>query len=153
MVAQVSSIIGALILVGWLYWLTARVQNLLTLAETAATNAEKAAAAALRMASAAPPQAARGSEPATSPEPVRLEQHIASDSGSGSVLNEPPADDSTAARAASAEAAPSTAPMSAVIEAEKRAMIEREFAVHGEPHTFRFRTVGGREPTAGEKDS
>lgn len=142
MVAQVSSIVGALILVGWLYWLTARVQNLLTLAETAATNAEKAAAAALRMASVAPPPTARDSAAATqSP----AGPQVAPDSGSGTVLDEPPADDAAAARATPAEAAPSTAPMSAVIEAEKRAMIEREFAVHGEPHTFRFRTVGDKE--------
>ncbi|WP_324276172.1 hypothetical protein [Blastococcus brunescens] len=54
MIGRIASIVAALILVGWLYWLTARVQVLLTHAEAALDRADRTLAAAVALVGAAP---------------------------------------------------------------------------------------------------
>ncbi|MGZ5422759.1 MAG: hypothetical protein ACXWDF_11365, partial [Aeromicrobium sp.] len=55
MIGRLSIIVAAVILAGWLYWLTARVQVLLTHAEAALDRADRTLAAALAMIEAARP--------------------------------------------------------------------------------------------------
>ena len=58
MIGRLLGILGALILAGWLYWLTARVQVLLDHAEATLNRADRTLAAAVAMVAAAPPAAA-----------------------------------------------------------------------------------------------
>lgn len=55
MIGRLMGILGALILAGWLYWLTARVQVLLSHAEATLDRADRTLAAAMAMVAAAPP--------------------------------------------------------------------------------------------------
>ena len=66
MIVRLVGILGALILAGWLYWLTARVQVLLDHAEATLDRADRTLAAAVAMVAAAPATPA----PPSGPSPV-----------------------------------------------------------------------------------
>ena len=114
MIGRLLGILGALLIAGWLYWLTARVQLLLNHAEEALAKADRLLAASGASAAADATAALPAPSPDAAPEPNFVVEPVTG---------------------------PPTAPQGLVIEAQKRALVERAFSVDGEPHTFTFRTI------------
>ena len=69
MISRLVGILGALVLAGWLYWLTARVQVLLDHAEATLERADRTLAAAVAMVAAPQPPVQDLTEP-TGPPPA-----------------------------------------------------------------------------------
>jgi len=122
MIVRLVGIVGALILAGWLYWLTARVQLLLSHAESTLDRADRTLAAAMALVAAPPPVHALPSA-IQEPQEERPERE--------------PAELVPVSGLAPA-GGPPTVPTGMVIEAEKRALVERSFSVHGAPRRFTF---------------
>ncbi|SOE01267.1 hypothetical protein [Blastococcus haudaquaticus] len=119
MIARLVGILGALVLAGWLYWLTARVQFLLTHVESTLDRADQALAAAMAVVAAAPPTPAPSGDMAQGPV-------------AGPPVPVPPTGPSPAG-------GPPTVPSGMALELEKQALVERAFPVHGAPRRFTFK--------------
>jgi hypothetical protein len=127
MIGRVFGIIGALILAGWLYWLTARAQLLLDRADATLARADRTLETALAMLAATP---------AIVPAPAG----VVASRGDGMPSTSTPMTPSAPVTVLPPAAGPPTVPAGMVLEAEKRALVERAFSVHGAPRRFTFKT-------------
>ncbi|TQN37444.1 hypothetical protein FHU33_4096 [Blastococcus colisei] len=131
MIGRIFGIVAALILAGWLYWLTARVQVLLTHAEAALDRADRTLAAAMAMVAATPPIATQLSAVAAPREEAPAIPALTA----ASMTSPAPAPVTVPSPADG----PPTVPTGMAVEAEKRALVERAFSVHGAPRRFTFK--------------
>jgi hypothetical protein len=162
MIGRLLGIAGALLIAGWLYWLTARVQLLLSQAEQALEKADRILADAMLQAGLLPVLAGAAGSPGvggstTAPEPATAPEPVRSDTATMPAVAPPPTavpqprvdppgpvpepEAAPAPLAPEPVSGPPTAPQGIVIEAQKRALVERAFSVDGQPHTFKFRAV------------